>query len=101
MIGNHCRTLFVICFFWTTKVIILVRTVSVWYLVLYAPVNKEYRAYSWPKKEIIFKDGKQFKVFTGRDLMALSKEKIIKVLESCKEAMKWSDADQPVPQYRA
>lgn len=33
--------------------------------------------------------------------MTLSKEKIIKVLESCKEAMKWSDADQRVPQYRA
>lgn len=38
---------------------------------------KKYRAYIWPKKEIIFKEGKQFKVFTGRDLMTLSKKKII------------------------
>ena len=38
---------------------------------------KKYRAYIWPKKEIIFKEGKQFKVFTGRDLMTLSKKKIV------------------------
>ena len=99
--NNYYTNLVVIFFLWIVKVIILVRTISIWYLVLYDPVNKELRAYSWPKKEIIFKDGKQFKVFTGRGLMTLSKEKIIKVLESCKEAMKWSDADQRVPQYRA
>lgn len=46
---------------------------------IYDPVNKEYRAYSWPKKDIIFKDGKLFKVFTGRDLVTLFKEKIIEV----------------------
>lgn len=46
---------------------------------IYDPVNKEYKAYSWPKKEIIFKDGKPFKVFTGRGMMTLSKEKIIKI----------------------
>lgn len=39
--------------------------------------------------------------FYGRGLVTLFKEKIIKFLESWgKEAM-MSDADQPVPQYRA
>lgn len=40
-------------------------------------LRKKYRAYIWPKKEIIFKEGKQFKVFTDRDMRTLSKKKIV------------------------